>query len=162
MRFTDEMIAEDEKRWHARDVVTELGYCGEYMRDRKNMTNDDIRFYAYIMRKACRMLKKGEEKLEIDRKRVCKGLFAHAYKDCHTCPYWGSGPHNSSECKELARDAYSLLKGQMPPDEFQKNLFEMFSSIWDCEIDHPAFQDTVGELMNAVIQLYKKAVKCDD
>ena len=60
MRFTDEMIAEDEKRWHTRDVVTELGYCGEYMRDRKDMTNDDIRFYAYIMRKACRMLKGGE------------------------------------------------------------------------------------------------------
>ena len=54
-----------------------------------------------------------------------------------------------------------MLKGQMSPDEFQKNLFEMFSSIWDCGIDHSVFQDTVGELMNAVIQLYKKAVKWD-
>ena len=60
MRFTEEMIAEDEKRWGRRDVVTELGYCGKYMCDRKNMTNLDIRFYAYIMRKAHDMLKKQE------------------------------------------------------------------------------------------------------
>ena len=57
MKLTEEMIAEDEKRWGARDVVTELGYCGKYMRDRKDMTNLDIRFYAYIMRKAHYMLK---------------------------------------------------------------------------------------------------------
>lgn len=74
MRFTDEMIAEDEKRWHARDVVTELGYCGEYMRDRKDMTNDDIRFYAYIMRKACRMLK--------EHKTIVR---------CKDCKYWNAG-----------------------------------------------------------------------
>lgn len=60
MRFTKEMLAEDEKRWHARDVVTELGYCGNYMRDRKDMKNIDIRFYAYIMRKAHDMLKAQE------------------------------------------------------------------------------------------------------
>ena len=28
----------------------------------------------------------------IDRKKVCKGLYAHGYKDCKSCPYWGSGP----------------------------------------------------------------------
>lgn len=60
MIITEEMRAEDEKRWHARDVVTELGYCGKYMRDRKDMTNLDIRFYAYIMRKAHGMLKAQE------------------------------------------------------------------------------------------------------
>ena len=60
MKFTEEMINEDEKRWHARDIVTELGYCGNYMRDSKNMTNLDIRFYAYIMRKAHDMLKDQE------------------------------------------------------------------------------------------------------
>lgn len=57
------MINEDEKRWHARNIVTELGYCGNYMRDRKTMTNMDIRFYAYIMRKAYYMLKEQEPKL---------------------------------------------------------------------------------------------------
>lgn len=63
MKITPEMIAEDELRWHARDVITELGYCGNGMRDRKNMTNLDIRFYAYIMRKAHEMLKAQEPRV---------------------------------------------------------------------------------------------------
>lgn len=63
MRFTEEMLADDEKRWHARDVVTELGYCGNHMRDRNYMTNLDIRFYAYIMRKAHEMLKAQEPRV---------------------------------------------------------------------------------------------------
>ena len=63
MRFTEEMIAEDEKRWHARDVVIELGYCSTYMRNRKDMTNLDIRFYAYIMRRAHEMLKRQEPRV---------------------------------------------------------------------------------------------------
>ena len=57
MKITDEMIAEDEKRWHARDVMTELVYCSTYMEDHKYMTNLNIRFYAYIMRRAYEMLK---------------------------------------------------------------------------------------------------------
>jgi len=60
MKFTKEMIAEDEKRWHSRDIKVELGYCSNYMRDRKDMTNLDIRFYAYIMRKALELLKAQE------------------------------------------------------------------------------------------------------
>ena len=35
---------------------------------------------------------------------------------------------------------------------FEEKIHGMFDSIWDCEIDHPVFQDTVGELMGAVIQ----------
>lgn len=63
MKITPEMMVEDEKRWHDRDVITELGYCGNCMRDRKNMTNLDIRFYAYIMRKAHEMLKAREPRV---------------------------------------------------------------------------------------------------
>ena len=46
----------------------------------------------------------------------------------------------------------------MTPEEFKDGLLKMFSSIWECEIDHPVFQDTISELMNGVMQLYKKAV----
>lgn len=45
-----------------------------------------------------------------DRKRILKGLYAHAYNSCKECPYWGSGEHGSSECKTLAAQAYSLLR----------------------------------------------------
>ena len=39
-------------------------------------------------------------------------------------------------------------------DEFVKGLDKMFDTIYDCEIDHPVFQDTVRDIINAVIELY--------
>lgn len=103
-----------------------------------------------------------------DMEKVIKGLECCASMDgnaCRECPY-------SSECIDyeaiyqtgtahLAADALALLKEQevMSPDEFKNGLLKMFSSIWDCEVDHPVFQDTVGELMSAVMQLYARAVK---
>ena len=63
MIITEEMIAEDEKRWHDRNIVAELGYCGKNICHRKSITNDDIRFYAYIMRKAHALLKEQEAKI---------------------------------------------------------------------------------------------------
>ena len=38
--------------------------------------------------------------------------------------------------------------------EFEHEIHAMFDHIWDCEIEHPMFQDTVGELMEAVFQCY--------
>ena len=38
-------------------------------------------------------------------------------------------------------------------DNFEKMIHEMFDHIWNCEIDHPIFQDTVGDLMKDVIEL---------
>ena len=40
---------------------------------------------------------------------------------------------------------------------FEEQIHSMFDHIWDCEIDHPMFQDTVGELMSAVIQAYNNS-----
>ena len=44
----------------------------------------------------------------------------------------------------------------MRMSDFEKELHAMFDHIWDCEIDHPVFHDTVGDLMKAVIQAYEK------
>ena len=63
MTFTDEMITEDAKRWEKRDILVELGYCSRYMRDRKYITENDLRFYAYLMRRA---------KAEIEELRAAK------------------------------------------------------------------------------------------
>lgn len=62
---------------------------------------------------------------------------------------------------EHAEEILTFLKEHevMSPNEFKNELLKMFSSIWDCEIDHSIFQDTVGELMSAVMQLYTQAVK---
>ena len=50
---------------------------------------------------------------------------------------------------------FPTIEPERKTDNFENGLHDMFDHIWDCEIDHPAFQDTVGELMGAVIQLYK-------
>ena len=54
---------------------------------------------------------------------------------------------------ERWKDMY-LTKHEPKRVEFEKSLHEMFDSIWDCDINHPIFQDTVGELMEAVLQAY--------
>lgn len=53
--------------------------------------------------------------------------------------------------------------------DFEKQIHGMFDHIWDCEIEHPMFQDTVGELMQAVIQCYQnlpsaepEIIRCKD
>lgn len=43
--------------------------------------------------------------------------------------------------------------------KFEDGLHSMFDTIWDCDINHPIFQDTVGELMEAVIQCYNSSIK---
>ena len=47
-------------------------------------------------------------------------------------------------------------------DNFEKMLHDMFDHIWNREIEHPIFQDTVGDLMEAVIEAHKKARLDDD
>lgn len=54
---------------------------------------------------------------------------------------------------ERWKDMY-FTKHEPKRGEFEKSLHEMFDSIWDCDINHPIFQDTVGELMEAVLQAY--------
>ena len=39
-------------------------------------------------------------------------------------------------------------------NEFVKCLNDMFDTIYDCEIEHPVFQDTVRDIIGAVIELY--------
>lgn len=98
-----------------------------------------------------------------DREKVIKGLECLITNEvpCDGCPY--NEGENSSCLRNIANDALELLKEQkiMSPDEFKEKILGMFSSIWDCEIDHPVFQDKVGELMDAVVALYRKAVKRD-
>lgn len=46
-------------------------------------------------------------------------------------------------------------------ERFKLGIHDMFDHIWDCEISNPIFQDTVGDLMKAVIQLYGE-IESDD
>lgn len=42
---------------------------------------------------------------------------------------------------------------------FEKGLRDMFSSIWDCRIEQEVFEDTVGDLMKAVVMLAENTFK---
>lgn len=44
-------------------------------------------------------------------------------------------------------------KGE-PMSDFEQKIHDMFDLIWDCEIFHPLFESTVGELMESVIRCY--------
>lgn len=47
-------------------------------------------------------------------------------------------------------------------DNFENGIHKMFDHIWDAKIEHPVFADTVGDLMEAVIQLYHNTVRRPD
>lgn len=41
----------------------------------------------------------------------------------------------------------------MTKDEMLEILREKFSDVWDCEIDHRRFQDTVGEILEQAVEI---------
>lgn len=47
-------------------------------------------------------------------------------------------------------------------DNFEKMLHDMFDNIWNCEIEHPMYQVTVGELMEEIIEERKRMQLDDD
>ena len=59
----------------------------------------------------------------------------------------------------IDRQAAAIDALQPEQKDFEKQLHDMFDHIWDCKIDHPEFQDTVGDLMRAVIQAHNNSVQ---
>lgn len=57
---------------------------------------------------------------------------------------------------ENEKDMRVMLKNAQPQldAEFAEAVRAMFADIWDREIDHPRFQDTVGEILEKVIELH--------
>lgn len=48
-------------KYKDRNVKAELKYCGAFIRNRKEITNQDLRFYAWLFRAALREIEKLEE-----------------------------------------------------------------------------------------------------
>lgn len=53
---------------------------------------------------------------------------------------------------QRAEDVHSA-SDVMAKDEMLKLLQEQFSDIWDCEIDHRCYQDTVGEILTEAVEI---------
>ena len=79
-----------------------------------------------------------------------------------TPSHFGTGTFRDGLADGYARvisDLKMLPSAQPERKDFEKQIHDMFDHIWDCEIDHPVFQDTVGELMNAVIQAHNNSAQ---
>lgn len=78
--------------------------------------------------------------------------------------------HTFVECKDVAEKMLNNVPSAQPMQtdkDFEKQIHAMFDHIWDCEIEHPVFQDTVGDLMKAVIQAHNnsaqpKIIRCEN
>ena len=62
MRLTDEMVELDDRKYRDRNVLVELKYMGREIKHRKTVTNDDLRFMAWLYRSALNLLKEQEPK----------------------------------------------------------------------------------------------------
>lgn len=63
------------------------------------------------------------------------------------------------DCKYIIdglREIPSAEPERKSRDHFERLLHEMFDHIWDTKIDHPVFDDTVGDLMAAVLEAFDK------
>ena len=96
MRLTDEMVELDDRKYRDWNVLAELKYMGREIKHRKAVTNDDLRFMAWLYRSALNMLKEQEavepeiEVLnEIDRLYRCpkchKFFLYEKQKYCDRC-----------------------------------------------------------------------------
>lgn len=73
-----------------------------------------------------------------DIKNIVKGLWAHGYADCRSCPYWGSAEDGTSDCKRLAIDALTLLKKQKMEIKALRLLLKWAT---ECDFGYDQFQD---------------------
>jgi hypothetical protein len=60
MRLSEEQALQDNNRFANCNVLVELKYCGWEIPQRREITNDEIRFYAWLCRSAVSLLKEHE------------------------------------------------------------------------------------------------------
>ena len=81
MHLTVEMARKDDITFAYRDVMKELKCCGFDVPHRTEITNENIRFFAWMCRSAVALIEKKDA--EIDRLKAEK-------KCCKDCEYFGN------------------------------------------------------------------------
>lgn len=107
MRLTDEMIQEDDKRFKRQNLLAEFNYCGKEVPKRNSITNDDIRFYAWLCRSAYALLKE-QEALE---KRLDDSGRINVVR-CSECRYWNPPTYAEQEDGSTVGHCTAALDGQ--------------------------------------------------
>ena len=84
-----EQIERDNERWKDRDLKTELRYCGLNYTDRIHITNDELRFYAWLFRTALKTIEDMEagRSTELPRKYRAKELKSGRYLEGYYFQY---------------------------------------------------------------------------
>lgn len=95
MRLTDEMVELDDRKYRDRNVLVELKYMGREIKHRKTVTNDDLRFMAWLYRSALNLLKEQESVIEalksdLDETLAVLGEQAEIVR-CKDCKHYKDG-----------------------------------------------------------------------
>lgn len=95
MRLTDEMVELDDRKYRDRNVLVELKYMGREIKHRKTVTNDDLRFMAWLYRSALNLLKEQESvikalKSDLDETLAVLGGQPEIVR-CEDCKHWIPG-----------------------------------------------------------------------
>lgn len=78
MRLTDEQVMQDNKNFASCNMLAELKFCGWYIPHRKSITNEEIRFYAWLCRSAVFLLKEQDEQKRRWLRNIADNQLANA------------------------------------------------------------------------------------
>lgn len=70
MQLTEQQIQEDDTRYSGRDILQELRYCGNEVKQRKNITEQDIRYHAWLCRAAYKQMMKVTAELMLENEKL--------------------------------------------------------------------------------------------
>lgn len=69
MQLTEQQIQEDDMRYSGRDILQELRYCGNEVKQKENITEQDIRFHAWLCRAAYKQMMKVAAELMVENEK---------------------------------------------------------------------------------------------
>lgn len=72
MQLTEQQIQEDDMRYSGRDILRELRVCGSEVPPRKIVTDEDIRYHAWLCRAAYKQMMKVAAELMIENEKLKK------------------------------------------------------------------------------------------
>lgn len=74
MQLTEQQIQADDALYSGRDILQELRFCGNEVKQRGNITEQDIRFHAWLCRAAYQKMMKTTAELMIENEKLKEQL----------------------------------------------------------------------------------------
>jgi len=88
MILTEEQIKADNERWKGRDIKQELYYLSYAVPNRRSVTNDDLRFNAFVARKALGMIENIQPEQRIDTLKAEIKRMKRSFTTCINSDYY--------------------------------------------------------------------------